>query len=245
MKVALEIPDFITVGQYQQISNLEHLTELDKTIKIISILCNVSEDEIREWDTSVIPQIYKDLIKLLDVKEEFHAIYNYEDTLYGFANLDNMSLGEFTDLERLCQDPIENLHEITAILYRPIKKHIFNNFFWKKAHKVLLNKRKVDNIFKHYKLKKYNSEDRFEAATRMKELPVGYALGAMAFFLGNASGYLTLIMPSSTQEEKQMRASLIQENLNLLVSIGDGLQQFINSPNQVYSISQKQKILLT
>lgn len=244
MKIAVEIPDFITIEQYQQITSLEHLTELEKTITIISILCNISVDEIKEWDTSIIPTIYKDLSKVIDIKEEFHPIFKYEDIEYGFANINAMSLGEFTDLERLCQDPIENLHEITAILYRPIKKHIFNNFFWKKAHKVLLHKRKVDNIFKHYKLKKYSSDDRFEAAEHMKQLPVEYALGAMGFFLGSASAYLTSTLPSSTNDETMMKTSLMIENLSHLVNIGDGLRQFINSPTQVFSISQGKKVSL-
>lgn len=244
MKVAVEIPDYITIENYQKISNLEHLTELEKTIQVISILCNIPVNEIKEWDTSVIPKIYKDLAKLIDIKEEFHPIFQYEDIEYGFANINSMSLGEFTDLERLCENPIENLHDIMAILYRPIKKHMFNNFFWKKAHKVLLHKRKVDNIFKYYKLKKYNSEDRFEASEHLKELPVQYALGAMGFFLGSASGYLTTLMPSSDNNQQMEKTRLMIENLSHLVNIGDGLRQFINSPTQVFSISQGKKALL-
>ena len=30
-------------------------------------------------------------------------------------------LGEFIDLESLCKKPNENLHEIMAVLYRPIE----------------------------------------------------------------------------------------------------------------------------
>ena len=245
MKVAIEIPDYITIEQYQKLSNLEHLTTLDKTIKTISIIAGIDEHEIKTWDTSVIPQIYKDIVKPMDVNEEFHAIFNWEDQLYGYANIDKMTLGEFTDLERLSEDPVQNLHEIIAILYRPIKKHIFNNFFWKKAHKVLLNKRKVDNVFKHYTLKKYNSEDRFETANVMKQLALQYALGAMAFFLGNVNGYLTTTLPYLTEEDKQMKKEMMIGSLNLLTSIGAGLRQFIISPNQVFSISQGKKVSLT
>tara|TARA_R110000744_G_scaffold94125_1_gene181751 strand:- start:6155 stop:6892 length:738 start_codon:yes stop_codon:yes gene_type:complete len=245
MKVAVEIPDFLTVEQYQKLNNLEHLTELDKVIHTISIISDIAVAEIKTWDTSIIPTIYKDIAKPMEHNEEFHAIFKWEEQLYGFANIDKMSLGEFTDLERLSEDPIQNLHEIMAIMYRPVKKHIFNNFFWKQAHKVLLNKRKIDNVFKYYKLKKYDSEDRFSASEIMKQLPLEYALGALGFFLGNVSGYLTTIQPYSTVEERVTKRELMKINLNLLVSIGGGLRQFINYPKEVFSISQGQKVSLT
>lgn len=245
MKIKIDIPDFLSIEDYQKLLNLDHLTELQKVVKTISIISKIPENDILNWDTSIIPTIYKDVIKCMETKEIFYPIFKYNDVLYGYENIDTMKLGGYTDLERLCEEPTENLHEIMAILYRPIEKHDFDNFIWKKSHNLLVKNNKTSNIFKHYKLEKYNSEDRFKHSNVFKELPIHFALGAMAFFLGNANGYLLTTQPYSTTLEKEMMMTMQKENLNLLVSIGAGLAQFIHSPNQVYSISQKMNVSLT
>jgi len=245
-KVAITIPDYLNVGKYQQLQNLEHLTELRRLIVTISILTDISEEEINTWDPMDISKIYNDVIKCMDAKETFYPIFENEDILYGYANLNEMKLGEFTDLERLCEKPNENLHEIVSILYRPIKKHKFKDFTWNVAHKYRVNIRKMDNIFKHYTLNKYDSGERIVSGeTFGKQLPLAFALGALAFFLGTAAGYLntTKVSSSLLEEIENQKTDLM--SLKALVSIGDGLRQFILSPRQIFSLSQEKKVLLT
>lgn len=246
-KIKITIPDYVSVAQYQQLVDLDHLSDLEKMIKYVSVLTDTDEEEVRTWDYLDTARIYKDIIELLDIKEQFHPIFEYEGQLFGFSNIsenNKQSLGQYADLENLAKNPNKNLHEIVAALYLPIKKHNFKNLVWKKLHKFLLSKGHVDNIFKHYQLEKYNTADRFERAELFKEMPFNFALGALAFFLGNANGYLSLTLPSSTPVERMRREEMIQANLNLLMNIGDGLQQFIISPNQIFSISQKRKTSL-
>jgi hypothetical protein len=109
----------------------------------------------------------------------------------------------------------------------------------------MVKRGKVDNIFKHYSLEKYDSEGRFEASETFKKIPFNFALGALAFFLGSANGYLNHMLPSSTPEEKMVKTEMENLNLSLLAAIGAGLRQFITSPNQIFSISQQKKISLT
>lgn len=245
MKVKITIPDYVTVEQYQQLVDIEHLTELQKMIKYVSVLSGVDEQEIKTWNHLGIVDIYKDLVKTLEAKEEFHPIFEYEGQLFGFANINKQSLGQYVDLENLAKDPNKNLHEMMAILYRPIKKHNFKNLIWKKLHGWMVKKGKVDNIFKHYSLKQYTSEDRFEAGEMFKQMPFNFALGALAFFLGSANGYLSNTLPSSTLLERETKNEMLVLNLSLLASIGVGLRQFITSPNQIFSISQQKRVSLT
>ena len=245
MKLKLDIPDHISIEQYQKLQNLEHLTDLAKTIETISIITGFEADVIKSWNTDVLPKIYGDVVKVLDIKENFYPIFKFEDQLYGFQPIDKMLLGEYVDLENLCKDPVGNLHEIMALFYRPIKSHNFTNFIFKAAHKFLIAKNKVVNVFKHYKLEKYDNESRTAAADKLREMPIQYALGALGFFLGNVSGYLTSIMPSSTPAEANLKETMEMTNLLHLVNIGVGLGHFIRSPKQVYSISQEKKVLLT
>ena len=245
MKVNITIPEYVNVEQYQQLVDIEHLTDLQKIIRYVSVLSGISEDEIKQWDHLGIQDVYNDLSVALDAKEEFHPIFEYEGKLFGFANINKLSLGQYVDLENLAKDPNKNLHEMMAILYRPIKKHNFKNLIWKKLHGWMVKKGKVDNIFKHYSLVPYDSEDRVEASEYFKQMPFNFALGALAFFLGSANGYLSNILPSSTEEEMMVKTEMENLNLSLLAVIGAGLRQFIISPNQIFSISQKKKVLLT
>ena len=245
MKKTITVPDYMSIEQYQIVHNSEHLTELHKTIKIISLLTGVSEAELKTWGVRTLGTIYRDLNNKIDLKEEFHPIFKYEDKLYGFQNIDNMTLGEYIDLERLSKEPNKNLHEIMAIFYREIKSHNFNHFVWKQAQKILVNNKKTTNIFKQYKIKKYDVDERHASAEMFKQLPVQYALGALAFFLGIASGYLNITAPYSTEEEEKTLKKMQIFNLKVLQSIGGGLRQFITSPNQIFSISQGTKVSLT
>ncbi len=244
MKKTVTIPDFMTVEQWQTINNIEHLTELHKTVKTISVLTGLSEAELKTWGVKSLGTIYRDLNTKIDLKEEFHPIFKYEDKLYGFSNIDTMTLGEYVDLERLCQEPHKNLHDILAIFYREIKTHNFDNFVWKKAQKILVNNKKTSNIFKQYEVNKYDVNERNRASVIFKQLPVQYALGALAFFLGTANGYTNITTPYSTEKELKKLEDLQIVNLKVLQSIGDGLRQFITSPNQVFSISQGTKVSL-
>lgn len=244
MKVKLDIPDYLTVGQFQKLTNLEHLSELGKIIKTISVATGKSEDEIRTYGSTTVPAIYRDIVKCMDVQEEFHAIFEHESTLYGFQNIDKMSLGEFVDLETLCKEPIENIHEIMAILYRPVNKHNFNSIIFKASHKFLTSKNEIVDVFKHYSLEKYDNETRFETGKVFRELPIAFALGALGFFLANVTGYLSHMLPSSTIAEKEEKAMTEMTNLQLMASIGGGLQRFTVSPKQAFSISQGKEVSL-
>ena len=243
MKVKLTIPEYLSVGNLQKLSNIEHLTELEKLITTISVITDTSMDDVRSWDTSVIPKIYKDVTTVMDPAEQFHPVFKHEDILYGYQNVDKMSLGEYVDLENLCKDPIANLHEILAILYRPIKKHNFNNLIFKTAHKFLIAKGKDSNVLKHYSLEKYDNETRQQTAEKFLEMPIQYGLGAMGFFLGYVGGYLSSTLPSSTIPEKENKMMLLMTNLQLLARTGVGLAQFTHSPKAVSLTSQETQLL--
>ena len=244
--IKITIPEYLSVDKFQQLQNLEHLTELNKVIRVISIIGGLEEDEIKTWVPDDIKMVYKDVIKCMDHGESFYPIFeSHDNKLYGYANINEMTLGEFTDLERLCEKPNENLHEIMAILYRPIKKHRFKDFTWTVKHKYKINTRKIDNVFKYYDLEKYNAKERVSNAEMLKEIPVQFALGALGFFLGTGNGYLNTTAPSSSPQEEKKARMMDQLILKALVNIGGGLRQYIHSPRRVFSLSQEKNVSLT
>ena len=44
MKIKITIPDFVTVEQYQQLVDIEHLSDLMKIIRYVSVLSGIPED---------------------------------------------------------------------------------------------------------------------------------------------------------------------------------------------------------
>lgn len=227
MKIQIEIPDYISVKDYHRIQNLEHLSDLEKTLEIVHVLTGIDRDKIREWDLKVLGQIANDLTECLQNEPEFHPVIEYNGQLYGFQSINNMKLGEYTDLERLIKSGNESLNEVCAILYRPIESHRFDRFDFKVKHKIKTLRNKLVNIFKFYKVEPYNSETR--NGDVFDDFPVQFALGAINFFLLQGSSYLISTKYFSNKEEKKMKTILEKANQHLLASIGDGLQQFTNS----------------
>ena len=236
MKIKITLPDFLRVKDYQKLQNLEHLSDLEKIVKSISVMGGISVDDIRQWGIQDIKKVYTDISKTLVTEEVFFPIFEFEEKMYGYAHLNKMGLGEFMDLERLCKEPTKNLHEIMAILYRPIESHKFNDISWNLKHRYRIAKHDVKDIFKEYKLEKYDSEKRGDNIKMMEELPISFALGALGFFLLTEIEYLKIIQPSSPTQ-KSMKMKIEEESLSLFQSIGDGLRQFIHYPNQIYSLS--------
>lgn len=239
-KVNITIPDFLSIENYRKLQNIEHLSEMNKLIYTVSVLADIDEEEVKTWSPTDIAIIANDLTETMSPENMFYPIFQHEGIDYGYNNIDRMTLGEFVDLENLCKTPHDNLEEIMAILYRPVTRHRIKNFGFRQLHNVRILTEKIDNPFKWYNVEKYNSETRSERAEIFKKLPVAFILGAMGFFLAIANQYLTDTGISSTDPiMKEVKKILTQGNENLFRSIGGGLQQYIHSPNQVYSTLQE------
>lgn len=225
MKYKVEIPEYLTIGDYQQISNMEHLTDSEKAIEIISIITHLDREVINKWEPSQLSGIVESVFNLMNLDSAtFYPIIELNDVLYGYRPLSKMKLGEYIDLERLCKDPILNLHEIAAIMYRPITKNKLQGaeYGFKQGFKIV--KGKTENLFKYYEVAEYDSEQRVVDADKMLEFPASFALGALSFFLVIGTKLLNDSKISLTPEVRMMMSK--QEEI-LIQSIGDGLQQFI------------------
>jgi hypothetical protein len=178
----IDIPEYLSIDRYQRLQNLEHLTELEKLIETVYVFTGIKKDEIKTWAIADLGKVTNDFSTKVDVTSQFYPIWQHNDVNYGYADISTMSLAEFIDLETLCKKPTENLHEIMAVLYRPITTHKFNKLSWKIKHNVKLFQEKLGNVFKYYELEKYDSKTRFVNAEVMKDLPAGFALGCLGFF---------------------------------------------------------------
>jgi len=240
----ITIPEYLSISKYQELSNLEHLTDIGKMVRTINVFTDIAEDEIKTWAIADMGKVATDFSNKLDVESQFYPIIQIKDVNYGYADISTMTLGEFIDLETLCKKPQANLHEIMAVLYRPIKKHRFEKLTWKAQHNVQLMQKKVDNVFKWYTLEEYNNDNRVVDGEAMKELPTGFALGALSFFLGTASLHSINSKTSSNKETITITKKAKKQILEAMRHFGDGLARYIHSPKQIYSVSQEKVVSL-
>jgi hypothetical protein len=201
MKVILpENSADITLYQYQRYVDLLGRTDLDayqfeqRKIQIFTGLkpdANISQTDrvgmLQQIETAI------------NTPAEFINTFEMCEIEFGFIpNFDKITGGEYFDLCKYTGD-VESLHNLMAILFRPItKKDAFNN----------------------YTIAEYKGTS--EWAEAMKLTPMNVVNGALFFFL-NLSTELTNYILNS-KEAEQVRE---QERNDFLVN-GDGMQPLTN-----------------
>ena len=207
---------------------------------------NVEVEEVMKWTPTELTSTYKTLLTSFDdLEPHFYPIFELDGVLYGFKSLTSMTTGEYIDLERLAKNPVDNLEQIMAILYRPITKNRFNGIKWafKSTYKIALGE--AENLFKYYEVEEYNNKKRGEQAEQMSKLPASISLGALSFFLVLGASY-SANMNLSSLPSKQ-RTQMIKEMNQQMASmnIGDGLARFIISLAHPSYLSEEKKVSWT
>jgi len=242
----IKLPEYISISDYKKIISLEHLTESEQMLARIAILTKNDINTVRSWTGDNVAKITDQITDLLNsTKPEFYPLIEFEGKTYGFSALSKMTLGEYVDIENLCKDINDNLSEVMALMYREVTNNKFDTFKWKLNSRVKLALGKTEDLFKYYKIKPYNSDDRPIDAEVFESFPVKYLLGALFFFTLIRTEYLKDTLLSLTPNSKETTEIMNLETTNLLLSIGDGLAQFIVSAKPMSFQSQETNVLLT
>ena len=230
MEVKLEIPDYLSVKQWKQFLTLEHLSDSEKMITMVSLLSGKEVDEIKQWTPMSIKSVYAKVLEAItDIEPQFYPIFELDGVKYGFRSMSNLTLGEYVDLERLAKQPQDNIEEIMAILYRPIVKHRFNSIKWAFKNKFKVGLGEAENLFKYYTVEEYDSTKRAEQGEKLSVLPATMALGMLSFFLAVGTSFsLGSSLSSLPPKEAMMRMKKMNKQMASM-NIGGGLLQFITS----------------
>ena len=246
MQIELNIPDYLSIEDWKYFNSLEHLSDTEKMIEMICHLGGKDREEVNKWKPAALTQVYAKLLESFqNLEPQFYPIIEIDKQLYGFTPISKMTIGEYTDLERLAKESVNSLEEIMAILYRPIEKHSFKGLKWafKNTYKVGLGQ--AENLFKYYDTKEYNSRDRSEQSKLMSTIPASFGLGALSFFLVLGSSLSLASSLSSLPPDQQMKEmKKVQQGMTSL-NIGGGLLQFITSLEHPSLTSQERKLSLT
>jgi hypothetical protein len=183
-RITVELPDYFSITHYKALNSFEHLDELEKVIHAIAATTEHSVESIKEWNITDLLGVYKGIGELFDtISNEFYPVFEFKGVTYGFQPISKMLVAEFIDLDGRLKDPMKNLEELMAILYRPVVNQRFESFEWKVKSYIKTIVGQSENIFKYYDVEEYDSQKRDWRVEVFKDLPISYALGALTFFL--------------------------------------------------------------
>lgn len=178
-------------------------------LKVLEIFCGVTMKQAYNLPLSEFSFIINHIVDVFKEDTPLQRDFTLTDpkgdsVTFGFIpNLDEITLGEFVDLDNYIGD-WEQMHKAMAVLYRPITF------------------RKGDL----YLIEDYEGTDKY--AGIMKDSPVNVALGAVVFFyrLGNVlSDYLMDSLTNQMMEDQELK--------DHLETSGDGTNQYMQSLKEI------------
>lgn len=112
----------ITVGQYQEMMLVETENEITRFIECISIALDCDPQEIRDMPYSEYQTLQAKMSFISkEPQNEITTIIEIDGVEYGLEpDMKLITTGVFIDAEQFKQDPIVNLHNTLALIYRPI-----------------------------------------------------------------------------------------------------------------------------
>ena len=215
--IKVELPEYFSIAHYKAMGSFEHLDEIEKIIMTVSALTGHDVEEIERWNLTDLMKIYNEAGRIMhDTGGQFYPVFEFKDTIYGFQPLTKMMVSEFIDLENRLKDPMNNLEELLAILYRPIVSHKFNSMEWMHKSYIKILKGENESMFKYYDVEEYDTEKRDWRVKVFKDLPLEYVIGCLNFFmaLGMELSLSSIISsPALSQMEKETMIEVIEEAL--------------------------------
>lgn len=162
MRVSLRVPtewNDITIEQYQKFAQLsDDYDEEQLQNKMLEIFCGVTSLTAMDMTIHQRQEICQKVAKIFDQEPRFIQKFNLYGREYGFhPNLNDMTFGEFIDLEEFQSDP-KNLHKLAAILFRPI----------------------TNSFGSRYEIEPYSAN--VDEQEKMKRAPAGVVLASIVFF---------------------------------------------------------------
>jgi len=223
MELTLRIPESlteITLGQYQKYLKMEKDNEDEVFVaqKMIEIFCRTRLDYVMKMRFKDVQDIVTDLGIMFTEDQKLTKQFSLKGVNYGFIpNLDEISFGEFVDLDSYLGD-WQEMHKAMQVLYRPVEISVKGR----------------------YNIKEYTAI----TDDTMKEMPLAYALGAV-FFLMNLGKELSVVMMDYLQkgvlkEDTHLKQGLAENGVGIhhfTKQLKEMLQDLNISQNRDYTKS--------
>ena len=208
MKIEINVPtslNEVTLGQYQKYLKIAENNPEGNFLdaKMIEIFCGIPLSDSYKLKMSSAAAIVDIITELLNQTPKHTERFELNGIEYGFIpDLDEMSLGEYIDLDNNVSK-WEQMHVAMNVLYRPIKTS---------------------------KVGKYNIEEYdVKNPEKMKDMPLGAAIGSVFFFLnlGMELSKHTILSSTNQTEMEAIQGQLTSEQS------GVGINQFMGSLTEI------------
>jgi hypothetical protein len=142
--------DEVSIGQYSKLMiavDKEDSTEIELMVKSLEALADIPGGLLTKVPIKMLREAYKQLVELTSTlpNRELTRVIEIDGVEYGFIpNWDELSLGEFVDLDNYLQDGFNNLDKVFSVLYRPVLK--------RDGIKYIIEDYNLDNIVNRRKL---------------------------------------------------------------------------------------------
>jgi len=209
-KIELEVPSSlksITLGQYQKYLKVADKNKGDEyndflNKKLVEIFCNVDLKDVENIPFVEFEKVLDIIQKAFEKKWGLTRRFKLLDVDMGFIpKLDDMSLGEYVDIESSIGD-WQEIHKAMAVLFRPV------NFSQKDK----------------YTIAPYSPSE--EIKQLMKEMPLSVVMGAVVFFYNLG---IELSMASLNYLEMEIGRAKTSRLKEALEQNGDGINRFMDS----------------
>ena len=181
----------IRIRDYYEINSNLILNNLEQRYELLFKLTGCPVEDLKTIKAERWTEIWASIEVLIEktVLKEIKIVnkISHEGVEYGLVNFDDLTIGEFADLDIIISSNNANnrIHEILAVLYRPItKKRLFS-----------------------FEVEPYEISSYKERCQIFLDLPVKYAKSVMGFFLSFAlasTGATQTYLQLPKKEQKKM-----------------------------------------
>ena len=167
----------ITLRQYKHFLKISEDVKSDNFMnaKMVEIFCSLPLAEVMKLEVNAVDEIVEMISKLFEQKPALVTRFELNGTDYGFhTGLDNMSLGEYIDLDNNIGD-WPNIERAMNVLYRPV----------------------VSKLKEKYSIAEYEVGNEAD----ILDMPMDAVLSSV-FFLWNLGMELSQVMMNSLEAEE-------------------------------------------
>lgn len=167
----------ITLRQYKHFLKISEDVKSDNFMnaKMVEIFCSLKLAEVMKLEVNAVDEIVEMISKLFEQKPALVTRFELNGTDYGFhTGLDNMSLGEYIDLDNNIGD-WPNIERAMNVLYRPV----------------------VSTLKEKYSISEYEVGNEAD----ILDMPMDAVLSSV-FFLWNLGMELSQVMMNSLEAEE-------------------------------------------
>ena len=183
----------VSISQYSKLMKVldnENASEIEVIVKTLEALVGIESRVLTKTPLKYLKSVYVELAVLTSKEPANHLkkVIEIDGVEYGIIpDFNDLTLGEFVDLDNYLQDSWNNLVKIFAVLYRPIVE------------------RKGDKyIIEDYTLK--DIKERREIFS--DKLSIDTAFGAMIFFYDIGSKLIENMVSSLEMQNQELRKAI-------------------------------------